>query len=36
VEEPGCAVKQAVGEGRIHPDRYTSYCHILDSIGKLY
>jgi ribosome biogenesis GTPase / thiamine phosphate phosphatase len=36
VEEPGCAVKKAVQEGRIHPDRYTSYCHILDSIGKLY
>jgi ribosome biogenesis GTPase / thiamine phosphate phosphatase len=36
VEEPGCAVKKAVEEGRIHPDRYTSYCHILESIGKAY
>jgi ribosome biogenesis GTPase / thiamine phosphate phosphatase len=31
-EEPGCAVKKAVQEGLIHPDRYISYCHILDSI----
>jgi ribosome biogenesis GTPase / thiamine phosphate phosphatase len=30
--EPGCAVKQAVGEGRIHPDRYVSYVNILESI----
>jgi ribosome biogenesis GTPase / thiamine phosphate phosphatase len=36
VEEPGCAVKKAVEKGRIHPDRYTSYCHILESIGKSY
>jgi ribosome biogenesis GTPase / thiamine phosphate phosphatase len=36
VGEPGCAVKLAVEEGRIHPDRYTSYCHILDSIGTVY
>ncbi|MDP4150401.1 MAG: ribosome small subunit-dependent GTPase A [Bacteroidota bacterium] len=33
-EEPGCAVKQAVREGRIHEDRYISYCGILDSIGE--
>ncbi|HET6253511.1 MAG TPA: ribosome small subunit-dependent GTPase A [Puia sp.] len=36
VEEPGCAVKKAVEEGRIHPDRYTGYCNILDSIGTIY
>jgi ribosome biogenesis GTPase len=36
LEEPGCEVKKAVQEGRIHPDRYTSYCHILDSLGKVY
>lgn len=35
-EEPGCAVKKAVQEGRIHPDRYTSYSHILDSITTVY
>ena len=35
-EEPGCAVKKAVQEGRIHPDRYISYSHILDSITTVY
>ena len=30
--EPGCAVKQAVQEGRIHEDRFISYFSILDSI----
>jgi len=35
-EEPGCAVKKAVEDGRIHPDRYISYCHILESIETLY
>jgi len=29
--EPGCAVKKAVQEGRIHEDRYISYLSILDS-----
>jgi ribosome biogenesis GTPase len=32
MNEPGCAVKEAVQEGRIHLDRYVSYCTILDSI----
>jgi ribosome biogenesis GTPase / thiamine phosphate phosphatase len=32
MEEPGCAVKKAVQEGRIFMDRYVSYCSILDSI----
>jgi len=36
MEEPGCEVKKAVRDGRIHPDRYVSYCHILDSLGKVY
>lgn len=36
MEEPGCEVKKAVQDGRIHPDRYVSYCHILDSLGKVY
>jgi len=30
--EPGCAVKKAVQEGRIHEDRYISYLSVLDSI----
>lgn len=34
MEEPGCKVKEAVSEGRIAMDRYTSYCAILDSIGE--
>lgn len=36
LEEPGCVVKQAVGEGRIHPDRYVSYVNILESIETNY
>lgn len=32
MNEPGCAVKEAVRNGIIHPDRYVSYCTILDSI----
>jgi ribosome biogenesis GTPase len=32
VNEPGCAVRQAVSEGKIHDDRYSSYLTILDSI----
>ena len=34
MNEPGCAVKQAVNEGKIHIDRYVSYCSILDSIDE--
>jgi ribosome biogenesis GTPase len=30
--EPGCAVKDAVMEGKIHENRYVSYVNILDSI----
>jgi ribosome biogenesis GTPase / thiamine phosphate phosphatase len=26
--EPGCAVRQAVEEGRVHPQRYDSYLHM--------
>lgn len=33
LEEPGCAVKKAVESGAINPDRYVSYCHILDTIS---
>jgi ribosome biogenesis GTPase len=32
VNEPGCAVKQAVVDGKISEDRYVSYVNILDSI----
>lgn len=32
VEEPGCAVKKAVEEGKIFPKRYISYLNILGSI----
>ncbi len=32
IEEPGCAVKQAVNEGKISEKRYISYLTILDSI----
>lgn len=36
LEEPGCAVKQAVRDGYIHPDRYVSYVNILESIETTY
>jgi ribosome biogenesis GTPase len=32
VNEPGCAVKQAVIDGEIDEDRYVSYYNILESI----
>lgn len=32
MNEPGCAVKSSVEAGKIHIDRYVSYCTILDSI----
>lgn len=32
LNEPGCAVKKAVEEERIHIDRYISYANILDKI----
>lgn len=32
MNEPGCAVKTAVEDGRINIDRYVSYCTILESI----
>jgi len=34
MNEPGCAVKEAVNTGAIHIDRYVSYCSILDSIDE--
>lgn len=32
LEEPGCAVKAALENGEIYPERYFSYCNIFDSI----
>lgn len=34
INEPGCAVKQAVAEGTITEDRYVNYVSILESIEK--
>lgn len=34
VNEPGCAVKDAVAAGTLHEDRYVSYRTILDTIEK--
>ncbi len=34
INEPGCAIKAAVGNGTIHSDRYYSYLNILDTIEK--
>jgi len=32
MNEPGCAVKEAVVGGEIDEDRYVSYVNILDSL----
>ncbi len=32
LEEPGCAVKEAVNSGSIHAERYISYLNIRDTI----
>ena len=32
INEPGCAIKEALQTGEINVDRYISYCNILDSI----
>lgn len=34
INEPGCAVKEAVNLGVVHTERYVSYLNILDSIEK--
>ena len=31
INEPGCMIKEAVADGRIHEDRYVSYYNILES-----
>jgi len=32
IEEPGCAIKTAVEENKISPERYISYLNILGTI----
>jgi ribosome biogenesis GTPase len=32
LNEPGCAVKEAVEEGKIHFKRYANYVHILETL----
>lgn len=32
INEPGCMIKEAVADGRIHEDRYVSYYNILESL----
>ncbi|HEY8897501.1 MAG TPA: ribosome small subunit-dependent GTPase A [Niastella sp.] len=34
INEPGCAVKEAVADGKINEDRYVSYYNILESIDE--
>ncbi len=34
INEPNCAVKQAVRDGEIFEDRYVSYVNILDTLGE--
>ncbi len=34
INEPGCAIKDAVVSGEIHEDRYVSYYNILESIER--
>jgi ribosome biogenesis GTPase len=36
INEPGCAIKKAVEDGRIQAERYISYWNILDSFDKKY
>jgi ribosome biogenesis GTPase len=32
INEPGCAIKDAVADGEITEDRYVSYYNILETI----
>jgi ribosome biogenesis GTPase len=34
LDEPGCAIKEAVAEGLIHEDRYVSYYNIIQSLDE--
>jgi len=33
IDEPGCAVKDALERGDIHPDRYTSYMRLFNDLS---
>ena len=33
INEPGCAIKEAVINGEIDEDRFVSYYNILESLG---
>lgn len=35
-QEPDCVVRQAVEEGRIHPDRLASFQHLADGLATRY
>ncbi|MBQ6621459.1 MAG: ribosome small subunit-dependent GTPase A [Mogibacterium sp.] len=34
LREPGCAVKEALAEGRIHPIRYQSYQNMIEEVSQ--
>lgn len=34
INEPGCAVKEALEEGKLSLERYISYCNVLDTIDE--
>jgi ribosome biogenesis GTPase len=34
LNEPGCAIKKALQEGKIFSERYFSYCRILETVGQ--
>lgn len=33
INEPGCAIKEAVEQGEVYEERYASYFNILESLG---
>ncbi|MBA7608758.1 Small ribosomal subunit biogenesis GTPase RsgA [subsurface metagenome] len=35
IDEPGCAVRNALAEGKIHTDRYESYLRLYDNLRDL-
>jgi ribosome biogenesis GTPase len=35
-DEPGCAVRQSVESGRIHPDRYESYLRLYEDLEEFF
>lgn len=34
INEPGCAVKEALEEGKLSLERYISYCNVLDTVDE--